>query len=112
MALSAFNADVSPTFDLVVIGAGSGGLAAAKRAARHGESGDGVGVDVRDDHAQRFARGALVLYGLERIRHRVFLDFGTTLQRRTSVSPGSRGRGFGATTDRGYFRPRPRLLDY
>ena len=36
MAASASNADVSPTFDLVVIGAGSGGLAAAKRAARHG----------------------------------------------------------------------------
>ena len=36
MAASAANADVSPTFDLVVIGAGSGGLAAAKRAARHG----------------------------------------------------------------------------
>lgn len=41
-------ADVSPTLDLVVIGAGSGGLAAAKRAARHGASvalveGDRVG---------------------------------------------------------------------
>ena len=36
MAVSSRAADVSPTFDLVVIGAGSGGLAAAKRAARHG----------------------------------------------------------------------------
>lgn len=41
-------ADVSPTLDLVVIGAGSGGLAAAKRAARHGATvalveGDRVG---------------------------------------------------------------------
>ena len=36
MAVSPRSADVSPTFDLVVIGAGSGGLAAAKRAARHG----------------------------------------------------------------------------
>mmetsp|Transcript_5782 Transcript_5782/g.23393 ORF Transcript_5782/g.23393 Transcript_5782/m.23393 type:complete len:370 (+) Transcript_5782:1816-2925(+) len=72
----------------------------AQRAARHGEPGDGVGVDVRDYHAQRFARGALVLDGLERIRHRVsgFRDGppdGEPRSRRVRAVPGSARRRIG-----------------